>query len=250
MKQKTAFTLIELSIVIIIIGLIIGSILIGRDLIKSAEMRAVVNELSNYHAAYNTFRLKYNCIPGDCASATSFISGATNGDGDGMICSTADIINTCSYQFWYHLAESKIISGTYTGSGSNYRPVIGTNIPASVIGNGVGVGAFGGTTGWGIRGNFIRLASLTPSDGGYYGGANSTKFYGPALTSVDAFNLDTKMDDGKPYSGRIITGDDYSSIAPYAPCQSANIWGSAPYSGSYYKTADDRPKCSVIYKLD
>src|SRR5438477_2747635 len=63
--SQQGFTLIELSIVLVIIGLIVGGILVGQDLIKAAEIRATVGQVEKYNSAVNTFRSKYNGIPGD-----------------------------------------------------------------------------------------------------------------------------------------------------------------------------------------
>jgi prepilin-type N-terminal cleavage/methylation domain-containing protein len=71
-SRHSAFTLVELSIVLVIIGLIIGGVLAGRDLIRAAELRSLVSEVERYNSAVNAFKLKYNCLPGDCATATNF----------------------------------------------------------------------------------------------------------------------------------------------------------------------------------
>ena len=63
--KNKGFTLIELSIVLVIIGLIVGGVLVGQDLIKAAEIRATVSQVEGYNSAVNTFRLKYNGLPGD-----------------------------------------------------------------------------------------------------------------------------------------------------------------------------------------
>ena len=100
--QQVGFTLIELSIVLVIIGLIVGGVLTGQDLIKAAEIRATVGQYEKYNTAVNTFRTKYNGIPGDlltssaqafglpCISAAAFptCTGASVtgiGDGNGLI---------------------------------------------------------------------------------------------------------------------------------------------------------------------
>src|SRR4051812_11468551 len=84
------FTLIELSLVLVIIGLIIGGVLFGRDLIKAAQIRAQVSQIEKYRSATNTFRNKYNGYPGDLKNATNFGFPARGlyageGDGDGVI---------------------------------------------------------------------------------------------------------------------------------------------------------------------
>lgn len=68
MKNK-GFTLIELSIVLVIIGLIVGGILIGRDMIRAAEIRSLISEKNQYIVATNNFRNKYNAMPGDIAAS-------------------------------------------------------------------------------------------------------------------------------------------------------------------------------------
>ncbi len=96
-KSKNGFTLIELSIVLVIIGLIVGGILAGKALIQQAEIRAAASQLQKFETAYRTFQVKYNCIMGDCPNATDFFGmnyvsiaagcppagGAGNGNGDG-----------------------------------------------------------------------------------------------------------------------------------------------------------------------
>ena len=79
MKQK-AFTLIELSIVLVIIGLIVGGVLVGQDLIKAAEIRAQVSQLEKFNTAVNTFHVKYNDIPGDIRRAAIFGMATRTGE--------------------------------------------------------------------------------------------------------------------------------------------------------------------------
>lgn len=95
------FTLIELSIVLVIIGLIIGGIMTGKILIQQAETRAAASQFQQLETAYRAFQLKYGCIPGDCLNATDFFgmnyivvasgcppsggAGHGNGNGDGFI---------------------------------------------------------------------------------------------------------------------------------------------------------------------
>src|SRR5688500_4536700 len=97
------FTLIELSIVLVIVGLIVGGILVGRDLIHSAELRKTVRQVEKFDAGVNTFRLKYNCSAGDCALATRFGLGI-DGDGNGMLIGISpDYVFTEYNAFWTHL---------------------------------------------------------------------------------------------------------------------------------------------------
>jgi len=132
-NREKGFTLIELSIALVIIGLIAGGILFGRSLIRASEFRSILSDLGRFEAAQMTFRNKYNCIAGDCKDADSF--GIWNiGNGNGYVEHYS--YNLESYQFWQHLASSELISGSYSGTGDS-TPVLGENIPSSRI---LGVG--------------------------------------------------------------------------------------------------------------
>jgi prepilin-type N-terminal cleavage/methylation domain-containing protein len=79
MHGKCGFTLIEMSLVLVIIALIVGGILVGQDLIKAAEARAQISQIEKYNSAVNTFRAKFQAIPGDMAVATANQLGFTVG---------------------------------------------------------------------------------------------------------------------------------------------------------------------------
>lgn len=57
--RETGFTLVELSIVLVIIGLIIGGVMVGRDLIKTSEVRSQISQIEEFKTAVNTFKVKY-----------------------------------------------------------------------------------------------------------------------------------------------------------------------------------------------
>src|SRR4051812_15247886 len=89
-EHNQGFTLVELSIVLVIIGLIIGGILVGIDMVKAAELRSTIAQVEKYHAAVNTFLTKFAGVPGDFpqSSAAAYglmqlTSATTVGQGDG-----------------------------------------------------------------------------------------------------------------------------------------------------------------------
>ncbi len=70
LNSHRGFTLIELSIVLVIIGLIVGGVLVGQDLIHAAALRAVISEKDRFSAAIYTFQGKYGYLPGDFPNAS------------------------------------------------------------------------------------------------------------------------------------------------------------------------------------
>ena len=82
MNQRHAFSLVELSIVLVILGLLVGGVLSGQSLIRAAQLRSVTTQFANYRAAVFTFRDKYFALPGDMANASAFwgSAGGTGAD--------------------------------------------------------------------------------------------------------------------------------------------------------------------------
>jgi prepilin-type N-terminal cleavage/methylation domain-containing protein len=145
-NQTCGFTLIELSIVLVIIGLIVGGILTGRDLIGSATNKSVVTDVQKYVSAVNTFRTKYNELPGDMVDAqnmwgtdpnacpdlgptpTQLTATTCNGNGNGII-ESEGVAETFpaileGYRAWQQLANAHLIQGTYSGVPTSMRPLI------------------------------------------------------------------------------------------------------------------------------
>src|SRR5689334_22798184 len=131
--MKQGFSLLELSIVLVIIGLITGGIMAGRQMVHAAELRAITTEASKINSAIYTFREKYQALPGDMrnavkywgaqagstadgtdstCSALTYTSPATstatcNGDGNGQI----NAWNQEHYRFWQQLANAGLFEG-------------------------------------------------------------------------------------------------------------------------------------------
>jgi len=213
--MKQGFTLVELSIVLVILGLLVGGVLAGQSLIHAAELRAVSTEANSYKVALNAFREKYMGLPGDITNATAFWSAENStpatcktqpsdgpetcdGNGDGQFVyngGTPDI--TEEWRGFQQLANAGLIEGKYDGAaGLGYRP--GVNVPKSRFPSGMwGLLYYPGQAVYGHSpakiGNYLRFGTVDASDAAAWGA--------PILIPEDAYNIDTKMDDGKPYSG-------------------------------------------------
>lgn len=107
-RHQSGFTLIEIAIVLVIIGLLLGGILKGQELITSARVRNLVSQIDGTKAAFFGFQDRYRALPGDFNLAATQVPNATqNGNGDGQI------LGTESIALWDHLSHAGFINGTY-----------------------------------------------------------------------------------------------------------------------------------------
>lgn len=79
-ENRKGFTLIELAVVLVIIGLVAGGVLAGRSLIEGAQLRDQLRQMEELESQINSFRGKYGCLPGDCSNAASLLGGSYGGD--------------------------------------------------------------------------------------------------------------------------------------------------------------------------
>ena len=217
-SAKSGFSLVELSIVLVILGLLTGGILAGQSLIRASELRAVISEFQKYQSAVNTFKDKYFALPGDMTNATSFwglLGGNATADDPTCNAIAATDTKTCNgngngiidaydeARFWQHLANAGLIEGQYTGVyGATGATLIipGTNMARSKLGS----AAF-----WQPQWEGTHSGEATRFDSSWQYG-NSFFFsdwqttWKANLTPAEAWNMDKKLDDGIPYSGRIV----------------------------------------------
>ncbi len=207
---KSGFTLVEMSLVILIIGLLIGGTLAGRALLYSAKVRSALKDIEQIQTATITFQEKYECLPGDCAHATKYFSGVTDGNGDEQIGVYGVSGYSEMWQFWYHLSMAGLFRGSYTGtqgSGGANHAEVGVNVPASKIGAGIGYTVLnwnGYTDNWN---GWTSLGERTLTKHAILFGKSYLDAYptfAQALTVMDALSIDTKVDDGKPGTGNWI----------------------------------------------
>jgi prepilin-type N-terminal cleavage/methylation domain-containing protein len=85
MRRIEGFSLIEVSIVLLIMGVLASGILKGRDLIETAQIKSLVEDVQNVRLAYANYISTYSALPGDDSEASTKFSGTSNGDGDGRV---------------------------------------------------------------------------------------------------------------------------------------------------------------------
>ncbi len=210
------FSLVELSIVLVILGLLTGGILAGQSLIRAAEIRKFTGEMSKFQSSYHAFRDKYFAMPGDFNLATSFwptpdcaSGGACNGGGDNIITTAGE-----SRFVWQHLELAGLWPGHYYGRYRTTGLVNGYDVPISPLGSSQSIdfvrkilGSGSSTHNFVPTGHYIYHGTI-PDDGAGSGYLMDTG----TLNGDEVWRIDTKMDDGMPRSGKI-WGTSYCGLA-------------------------------------
>lgn len=258
--RKSGFTLIELSIVLVIIGLLIGGVTIGTDMLKSAKLRSTISDIEKYRSAIHNFRNKYNELPGDMTNATAMWGSDSscpntamnsvpkqatcNGDGDGFIglcCESGYSQMYETFRAWQHLANAGMIDGQYTGVGPGSSGWVavkgGLNVPMAPIGN---------ADFWLFY--YSSVASSPPYHSHYLNlgadvsGSHNT---GVALTPAEAYTLDTKIDDGMPLLGKVTVPLPSGGGNMNPNCSTSTTLSTSTYKQSYTSAA-----CAMFINME
>lgn len=225
------FTLVEISIALVIISLLVAGTLVGRDLVRNAAIKSIIYEVEELKAAMSQFELMYERIPGDMANATSYWSGSANGNGDNLIA-----IETSDEPFlaFEHLSNAKMVDAIA------YSGVWGAGFDSTTKTNAGNVYSFSDTTAnmypvcclnsFYARttdyNNNITVFSIFSSDDDKRDGA---------FTPIEARSIDKKMDDGLPDFGFIgasgaWTGSAYEATGCYTGTGDSSAYASADAS--------------------
>ena len=127
-KRQAGFTLIEIAIVLVIIGLLLGGVLKGQELITSARVRNLISTQDGTKAAYFGFLDRYRALPGDYSAATTNVpncSACQNGNNDGQILLNGAIVESISA--WEHLSKAGFLTGSYVYAAANAPTSTPTN---------------------------------------------------------------------------------------------------------------------------
>ena len=271
MNYNKGFTLIELSMSLIIITLLVGLATTAISVIQSAEDRKVIADYNFYKTAINNFKLQYNQFPGDFTGASSYWSGSSicpssncNGNGNGIIEYVgANLTNDESLRAWQHLVFAGFVSANHTGlktsdfsslsnpkyyngtrSTSNLN-IIGLNVPPSQI----------VSAGWAFY--QYKAYSNNVINSLIFGAAKSGSLNdGPAITTRSAFSIDTKIDDGSARTGNVLglysddsagnygTGASGSNVCVLNSSTTNNISANGYY---YVNTDNGQPSCALQF---
>jgi prepilin-type N-terminal cleavage/methylation domain-containing protein len=265
--HSPAFTLLELAIVIVIIGLIVGGITLGFSLKKQAALQSTIKDIDFYLTATKRFRDKYYYLPGDFPTATSVWGSAggncgtagtgtqtANGNGNGQIDACCEV-----FRFWQQLSSEGLITGRYTGvsnSATALWAITGTNVPQLAYNN-AGLVPFylgaqsGGTNSMSIK-NCAGSGNISQSVNSFSGtfgnlfvagastGSSALSTSGRAYTPAEAQMIDAKMDDGLPGMGKV--------MAPPAPDDSCATTSSA--STAAYAVTSASPLCYLYVQFN
>jgi len=269
MRKNKGFTLVELAIVITIIGLLIGGVLKGQEMIQNARITATLAEVQSYRAATATFMDRFDNLPGDMPNATSKLSGCDatatcfDGNGDGRVGqpnSSATLMQTGNVTsnnrrettlFFKHLAMSDLISGV-SPTANIATPIWGQTHPAAPIAGGWNVtqvsGAISPFAGldWNPSGLHLRLQNALQSGGSAYASSGACNL-GPnsnlcdpveAISPRDAAVIDRKIDDGKALTGQVFSDDRGGGTSP---CENTGTSG-------YDETVGSR-QCLMYFRI-
>lgn len=236
--MKKGFTLIELAIVIVIIGLLVAGVLQGKDLIRTAELNSMITEIKSIESGIYLYRDKYNALPGDDIQGLTKFPGCTslgsciNGDGSGTIQGvTANSLGGYETPFLHMVSAGTIKRNECKPVYSSVRDRFGSLVKGACY----SIGYSGTAAIWNIPlGNFLMLAP--PSTSSY--------FY-----SDDLRYIDTKIDDGNASNGKFTAYKPTSDQSAPQNCLDINTFSTSPAGSANYIGNATSNDCAFHYRF-
>jgi prepilin-type N-terminal cleavage/methylation domain-containing protein len=214
-KSEAGFTLVELAIVLMIIGLLIGGILRGQELMENARVTSTIQQTKAYDGATTTFRDAYSALPGDIVQPGNRLPNCTTapcntqGDGNSIIGTPMTArggaydtgTGTENRRYWLHMAVARLISGVDASGASTGG--WGIMFPAAKIAGGFHVvfaNIAAAAPAPAIAGHFLILRNNSSATGTVASEGNGNS----ALSPLRAAQIDRKLDDGLPQTGDVV----------------------------------------------
>lgn len=250
-----AFSLVELSIVLVILGLLAGGIMVGQNMIRGAELKGVISDISTYQSAYTNFRDKYQSYPGDMPDATNnwgiragatgndttcrdtigSYTGTCNGNGDNRIDESGGSNPATVFErwlAWQHLSLAGMIEGKFTGASNDAGPFTrapGINGPTWSLGSSV-------------FSDIVFLVGPVSGSPHYFDGPynNNTLWIGQNIATPDElWSIDSKIDNGLPGTGSVVT------------LKASSTWGTGCATSdavsAEYNVSSSNKTCTILY---
>lgn len=254
MQKHYGFTLIELSIVLVIIGLIIAGITSGVNVLRDSSLKRAMSDAENYRGTLALFKNRYKSLPGDFSRAGTIwgndCQGSTTGSdtcsgngnrriqhgGEDNLTATSE-----SLRLWQHLANAEMIPYKLTGlpatgcaDPDNICAATGQNIPEATIKN---------------SGVYFYTNPTTQDTALIFGGTDSTSWNSlPILSPLEAYEIDNKLDDGVNNTGKFFgTGliDGSGGWTLSFNDATTNCYNAS--TSTRYNTATDDSTCGAVF---
>ena len=225
-QKQSGFTLIEIAIVLVIIGLLLGGVLKGQELINTARVRALNNTVDGITAAWFSFQDRYRAFPGDYTTAQSNLNlpgtggtGPDGGDGNGLVDS-----DTERARVWVHLEAAGYVTGGYSDDTATVAATAYDCQVAICPDNGFGAGMNLS------YGNLVQDGTVNAHE----------LISGRGIPVEVLAELDRKVDDGAAGSGAMQLG------------QAGTGWvagdESACENGANYELQDPSSNCAAVFR--
>jgi prepilin-type N-terminal cleavage/methylation domain-containing protein len=250
------FSLVELAISIVVIALLLAGVSGYGTLVRQSEIRSVIADLQNYKSVYQGFKKQYRQPPGDMINATDYWSTGCadtitcNGNGNGTVEAIWNSSADETARAWKHLSLSgyfasdiEELPSSYTGNltTGNFSPLGKIDNSSYYIAGGDDIG--GRLTGTIVASpwdddltNALFIGQLNYAEADYNGLTSGI------ISGIEAWSIDSKMDDGTPSGGGNDTGKIRTIQDEYG--------GSTCISGGAYNLQSDATSCVLGFQLD
>ena len=237
-EKQSGFTLVEIAIVLVIIGLLLGGILKGQELINSARVRNLADQNSGIQAAYYGFIDRFRQVPGDwdqalatTAIGVAIVSPPTAGanTGNGRI-DEGDWEEASAV--WEQLSKAGFISGNYVGGGTAANYTDGTHAP---------INAFNGSL------LLARSLDFLTADDVISVTRRLSLDIGDNIPVKIARELDVKVDDSKPHTGILRLAPDAGGATDFSPVSESTSTDCVAAGTDEYDITTDAQNCNLVF---